>query len=221
LCITTAIIIMFNKLSAKIGVRHSPEQVTHSAELSLQRNAHHRFEERALFCFFFLFFCFFFLDLFVLILQRDVLPSKLGMSAFSFDRRSLSFDSPRSDAGGDGSFHADSNGTGPASSSDLWGSSSKGSPSVPGDDSEDGVGAEILAGFGNPALLTFEDAEEQFLEEFEDYFEHLHIDNVRKDQYPKLDLQRIVYLDYANSALFSKFQVEVTICALWLGILRK
>ncbi|XP_077244014.1 molybdenum cofactor sulfurase-like [Tasmannia lanceolata] len=61
---------------------------------------------------------------------------------------------------------------------------------------------------GNPALLSYEDAEEQFLQEHEGYFEHLSVDYVRKDQYPKLEMQNLVYLDYATSPLYSRFQVE-------------
>ncbi|KAG1346940.1 molybdenum cofactor sulfurase [Cocos nucifera] len=57
-------------------------------------------------------------------------------------------------------------------------------------------------------LLPYEDAEEQFLEDHEGYFLHLSVDNIRKDQYPKLELQRIVYLDYASCPLYSLYQVE-------------
>ena len=53
-----------------------------------------------------------------------------------------------------------------------------------------------------------EEAEDEFLEEFEDYFNNLQVDNVRRKQYPKLELQRIVYLDYATFSLFSNFQVR-------------
>ena len=99
----------------------------------------------------------------------------------------------------------DSYSVGQASSSEHWASSSRDSTSVPEEEEE------ALLDIGNPALLTYEDAEEQFLDEFEDYFEHLHVDNIRKEQYPKLDMQRIVYLDYANFALFSKFQVGLCV----------
>ncbi|KAJ7560803.1 hypothetical protein O6H91_04G147100 [Diphasiastrum complanatum] len=67
---------------------------------------------------------------------------------------------------------------------------------------------EEIIDAGPPILPNYEDAEEQFLEEYEDYFEHLAVDNVRKEQYPKLELQRIVYLDYANFSLYSQYQVE-------------
>ncbi|XP_068638177.1 uncharacterized protein [Aristolochia californica] len=67
-------------------------------------------------------------------------------------------------------------------------------------------GDEIDA--GNHELLPYQDAEEQFLEEHEGYFAHLWIDQVRKDQYPKLDLHRLVYLDYATAPLYSHYQVE-------------
>lgn len=60
-----------------------------------------------------------------------------------------------------------------------------------------------------PAVLPpYDDAEEDFLEEFEDYFENIGVDNVRKEQYPKLDQQRLVYLDYANFSLYSRHQVR-------------
>ncbi|CAM6128809.1 unnamed protein product [Calypogeia fissa] len=61
---------------------------------------------------------------------------------------------------------------------------------------------------GPAVLKVYEDAEEDFLGDFEDYFEHLSVDNVRKEQYPKLDVQRLVYLDYASCALFSVYQVQ-------------
>lgn len=60
---------------------------------------------------------------------------------------------------------------------------------------------------GPPVLPPYEHLEEQFLEDYEDYFQHLSVDNIRKEQYPKLDLQSLVYLDYANFALFSLLQV--------------
>ncbi|XP_068643904.1 molybdenum cofactor sulfurase-like isoform X2 [Aristolochia californica] len=72
--------------------------------------------------------------------------------------------------------------------------------------SSSGQADEIDA--GNHELVPYQDAEEQFLEEHEGYFAHLWIDKVRKDQYPKLDLQRIVYLDYATAPLYSRYQVE-------------
>ncbi|XP_026666260.2 molybdenum cofactor sulfurase-like isoform X2 [Phoenix dactylifera] len=59
---------------------------------------------------------------------------------------------------------------------------------------------------GPSVLLPYEDAEEQFLEDYEGYFLHLSVDNIRKDQYPKLELQRIVYLDYASCPLYSRYQ---------------
>lgn len=61
---------------------------------------------------------------------------------------------------------------------------------------------------GPSVLLPYDDAEEQFLEDYESYFLHLSVDNVRKDQYPDLELQRIVYLDYATCPLYSRFQVK-------------
>ncbi|XP_024377388.1 uncharacterized protein [Physcomitrium patens] len=61
---------------------------------------------------------------------------------------------------------------------------------------------------GSAVLPPYDDAEDEFLEEFEGYFDNLHVDNVRQDQYPKLQLQNLVYLDYASCPLFSKFQVE-------------
>ena len=61
-----------------------------------------------------------------------------------------------------------------------------------------------------PAVLpSYDDAEEDFLDEFDDYFNNLGVDNVRREQYPKLDEQRLVYLDYASFALYSRFQVWV------------
>lgn len=64
---------------------------------------------------------------------------------------------------------------------------------------------------GPPVLPPYDDAEEDFLEEFEDYFNHLLVDNVRRDQYPKLDLQKQVYLDYASFSLYSNFQVGISL----------
>ncbi|KAJ0971578.1 hypothetical protein J5N97_019537 [Dioscorea zingiberensis] len=61
---------------------------------------------------------------------------------------------------------------------------------------------------GHSALLPYEEAEEQFLEDYESYFLHLSVDNVRRDQYPKLELQGITYLDHATCPLFSRLQVE-------------
>lgn len=61
---------------------------------------------------------------------------------------------------------------------------------------------------GSAVLPPYDDAEDEFLEEFEGYFDNLHVDNVRQDQYPKLQLQNLVYLDYASCPLFSKFQVH-------------
>jgi hypothetical protein len=62
---------------------------------------------------------------------------------------------------------------------------------------------------GPSVLKEYEDAEEDFLGDFEEYFENLSVDNVRKEQYPKLDLQRLVYLDYATCGLFSVQQVRL------------
>lgn len=64
---------------------------------------------------------------------------------------------------------------------------------------------------GPPVLPPYDDAEEEFLEEFEEYFNHLHVDHVRRAQYPKLELQKLVYLDYASFALFANSQVPATI----------
>ncbi|KAG0567113.1 hypothetical protein KC19_7G111100 [Ceratodon purpureus] len=61
---------------------------------------------------------------------------------------------------------------------------------------------------GPPVLPPYDDAEEDFLEEFEEYFNHISVDNVRREQYPKLDLQKLVYLDYASFSLYSNFQIE-------------
>ncbi|KAL6006885.1 hypothetical protein ACLOJK_032381 [Asimina triloba] len=63
-------------------------------------------------------------------------------------------------------------------------------------------------GNGDHILDSYEDAEERFLEEHDSYFLHLGTDNVRRDQYPKLELQRLVYLDYATCPLYSLYQVE-------------
>lgn len=57
--------------------------------------------------------------------------------------------------------------------------------------------------------LNYMDAEEKFLEQNVDYFETLAVEDVRRDQYPKLGLQRHVYMDYANFALSSRFQVNL------------
>eukprot|EP00250_Pteridium_aquilinum_P008713 c18154_g1_i1 orf=100-1776(+) len=124
-----------------------------------------------------------------------------GISAYSFDNRSVS--SQSIDRFSSETGHAPSEGfasyadTYSMSPSDHW-ASSKGSSSL----LDEGLN------IGDSPLPSYEDAEEQFLEDFEDYFEHLHVDNIRKEQYPKLDLQRLVYLDYANFALFSRYQVE-------------
>lgn len=59
-----------------------------------------------------------------------------------------------------------------------------------------------------PVLPPRDEAEDDFLEEFEDYFNNLQVDNVRRKQYPKLEQQKIVYLDYANFSLYSNFQVR-------------
>ncbi|KAH7686127.1 Molybdenum cofactor sulfurtransferase protein [Dioscorea alata] len=62
--------------------------------------------------------------------------------------------------------------------------------------------------FDRSALLPYDEAEEQFLEDYESYFLHLSVDNVRQNQYPKLESQRLTYLDHATCPLFSRFQVE-------------
>ena len=54
----------------------------------------------------------------------------------------------------------------------------------------------------------YADAEEKFLQANTDFFETLAIENVRRDQYPKLALHRHVYMDYASLALSSRFQVR-------------
>jgi molybdenum cofactor sulfurtransferase len=61
----------------------------------------------------------------------------------------------------------------------------------------------------NDDSLNYMDAEERFLEENVEYFETLAVENVRRDQYPKLGLQRHVYMDYASFALSSRFQVNL------------
>lgn len=61
--------------------------------------------------------------------------------------------------------------------------------------------------FDRSALLPYDEAEEQFLEDYESYFFHLSVDNVRRNQYPKLESQRLTYLDHATCPLFSRFQV--------------
>ncbi|KAG6541478.1 hypothetical protein Mapa_017152 [Marchantia paleacea] len=61
---------------------------------------------------------------------------------------------------------------------------------------------------GSAVLADYDDAEEEFLGEYEEYFDHLSVDLIRKEQYPKLESQRLVYLDYAKCGLYSAFQVE-------------
>lgn len=65
-----------------------------------------------------------------------------------------------------------------------------------------------LDGHVTDDILDFNEAESRFLEANTDYSESLLLDMVRKDQYPDLGLQRQTYLDYANFALSSKFQVS-------------
>ncbi|MCO5600132.1 hypothetical protein L7F22_054240 [Adiantum nelumboides] len=129
--------------------------------------------------------------------KETVQPRLDGIAAYSFDNCSVS--SQSSSRFSSETVHAPSDGfasyaetTYSVSSPDQW-VSSKGSSD------------EVLI-TGDSHLPCYEDAEERFLEDFVDYFEYLHVDNIRKEQYPKLDLQRLVYLDYANSALFSKYQ---------------
>lgn len=54
----------------------------------------------------------------------------------------------------------------------------------------------------------YADAEEKFLQTNPDYFEILSLENVRREQYPKLSLNKHVYMDYASLALSSRFQIE-------------
>lgn len=61
---------------------------------------------------------------------------------------------------------------------------------------------------GSAVLADYDDAEEEFLGEYEEYFDHLSVDLIRKEQYPKLESQRLVYLDYAKCGLYSAFQVK-------------
>jgi len=68
--------------------------------------------------------------------------------------------------------------------------------------------AEDAIDSGKDVLPPRDEAEDEFLEEFEDYFNNLQVDNVRRKQFPKLELQKIVYLDYASFSLFSNFQVR-------------
>lgn len=126
-------------------------------------------------------------------------PRVNGIAAYSFDNFSVSSQSSSrfsSEAGNTPSDRFASYAETPfsVSSPDPW-ASSNGS-------------CDNVFNVGESRLSCFEDVEEQFLEDFEDYFEHIHVDNIRKEQYPKLELQRLVYLDYANSALFSQYQVE-------------
>jgi molybdenum cofactor sulfurtransferase len=55
----------------------------------------------------------------------------------------------------------------------------------------------------------YADAEEKFLQANTGYFETLALENVRRDQYPKLALHGHVYMDYASLALSSRFQVSL------------
>eukprot|EP00268_Persea_americana_P002231 TRINITY_DN10668_c0_g1_i2.p1 TRINITY_DN10668_c0_g1~~TRINITY_DN10668_c0_g1_i2.p1 ORF type:complete len:472 (+),score=68.04 TRINITY_DN10668_c0_g1_i2:60-1475(+) len=78
-------------------------------------------------------------------------------------------------------------------------------------DNESVTASSIISeeiGVSTYEFRSYEDAEEEFLQDHEGYFLHLAVDNVRKDQYPKLELQRLVYLDYATCPLYSQFQVE-------------
>lgn len=63
---------------------------------------------------------------------------------------------------------------------------------------------------GNVAddFLDCNEAEQRFLEANKEYSESLMIEMVRREEYPDLGLQRQTYLDYANFALASKFQVS-------------
>lgn len=56
-------------------------------------------------------------------------------------------------------------------------------------------------------FVDFNEAEARFLEANREYCQTLSLDDVRRDQYPDLGLQRQTYMDHANFALSSKFQV--------------
>ena len=57
-------------------------------------------------------------------------------------------------------------------------------------------------------FLDYNEAEQRFLEANKEYSESLMIEMVRREEYPDLGTQRQTYLDYANFALASKFQVS-------------
>lgn len=59
-------------------------------------------------------------------------------------------------------------------------------------------------------FLDYNEAEQRFLDANKEYGESLMIDMVRRDEYPDLGLQRQTYMDYANFALASKFQVSAS-----------
>lgn len=61
---------------------------------------------------------------------------------------------------------------------------------------------------GPTVLPEYEQAEDEFLESYEDYFDHLSVDGVRSQHYPQLDVQQVAHLDYATSPLFSRYQIE-------------
>jgi molybdenum cofactor sulfurtransferase len=59
-------------------------------------------------------------------------------------------------------------------------------------------------------FLDYNEAEQRFIEANKEYSESLMIEMVRREEYPDLGLQRQTYLDYANFALASKFQVSLS-----------
>lgn len=61
---------------------------------------------------------------------------------------------------------------------------------------------------GVDEAAEYAEAEEKFLQANTAYFETLTLENVRRDQYPKLALHRHVYMDHASLALSSRFQME-------------
>ncbi|PKA62048.1 Molybdenum cofactor sulfurase [Apostasia shenzhenica] len=65
---------------------------------------------------------------------------------------------------------------------------------------------------GTPFWISYEDAEEQFLDDHEGYFLHLLADNVLEDQYPML--HKIIYLDNVTCPPFSRFQLRKGSCIL-------
>lgn len=68
-----------------------------------------------------------------------------------------------------------------------------------------------LEGHVTEDFLDYSEAESRFLEANREYSESSMLDMVRRDQYPDLGLQRQTYMDFANFALSSKFQVSFLI----------